>query len=582
MKKMSKRLLASVMAVSLLVALVPAVGMAQGIGTVGLETKLDNEIVVYENHFDYQSEANFADNVLNKGGDYGIYRLDNGDADGGVKFTDSQKWYSTFGKSDNFKSSEDDTTGQVRVYNGNTKTKSKGFWIDLDKVLETYGPGAYTFSFRVNSKAGGPGLIEAVLNTAEDQSTLGNILWQGRARTESSQFVNLGGHVLVSREYNTANANGNGDAINNVTFTSTTYIPEGAQHLRFFFGGTVYDSTTATGIDASILRGSVGGSATYLPVFFDDLVITKKANAYQDYALIGDDIKLKSTVTPLNGLEPTGRLIAAMYDADTNEMLDVEISDEMTLTAPTVIESTLEYPGEEVADYKIKTFFFDGFENLTAYSLASNPHESLFPDMSFESPFTNDYRWVESGSKQNVNIATDVAYTGARSLTRTVAGGGSVWLSVGEGETYTASNASGTPSAANPGSPTAWAKMLQENGKGTYKISFMAKAGNANTTVELQMRTYYQDFGKRDVSIGYTPTPNSYDTLAKKTLSTEWQKFEYTYDFTPLPSGRTVSTSNNSGWLSYRNNNYVSYLIARNGGSETTIYIDDFKVEKVN
>ena len=539
MKKMSKKLLASIMAVSMLVALVPAVAMAQGIGTVGLETKLDNDIVVYTN--DGTSMT-------------GITPLTHS-AGGGARVGYREDFVNKAGLPEaNYVNS------QIMFYNGDIKTKSKGFWIDLDDVLKTYGPGAYTFSFRINA-AGSPGLIEAVLNTAEDQSALGDIIWGSHDKTASSPYVNLGGHIICSRWDHTA-------SLNNKTFTSTTYIPEGSANLRLFIGGTMYDSSTRTD---SIKNANVSGNEFYKRVFVDDIKITKKANSYQDDALVGKDIKLKSTVTPLQGLTPTGRLIAVMYDADTNEMLDVEISDEMTITAPTVVESTLSYPGEEVADYKIKTFFFDGFENLTAYSISSNPHDSLFPNTSFESPFTNDYRWIESNA--NITNNTDVAYTGARSASKGIASSGT-YIKIGEGATVSPSSTA---------APTALAQMLLENGKGTYKFSFMAKTKDGNANLVLHFRPYYQDYSVADAAVGAKDVSTTRWSVGPQVATPEWQKFEYEVTFNPLASGETVTAGATTGWLSYRKNNYGFYLVASSLVNATdVIYIDDFKVEKVN
>ena len=554
MKKMSKKLMAGLMIVSLLAAMLPAKGLAaeNALGNVSLETKLDNDIVVYENRFADETAFNA---VYNKDVDYGIHPIVN-DSDGGVKFTNDGNWHNHFGDTTNYGST------QIRTYNGNSKTKAKGFWIDLDKVLETYGAGAYTFSFRVNSKAA-PGLIEAVLNTAEDQTALEDIIWGSHNAAESSPYVNLGGHILCSRWDST---DANNSKLNNMTFTSTTYIPEGAKHLRFFFGGTDYDGA-ADG-------RNVGGGSTYLPVFFDDLVITKKANSYKDAALKGEGIKLKSTLTPLNGVESvTGTLIAAMYDADTNALVDVDISDELTVTAPTPVDSTLAYPDNEVKDYIIKTFFFDGFENLAPHTLAYNPHESLMPNVSFESPFTTDYRWTESGS--NITSNSTEAYTGTRAASKGIASGGT-YIKIGEGATATPGSASA------PGSPSSLAKMLLENGKGTYKFSFMAKSRDGNANLVMHIRPYYQNFSQRDVAIGYLDIASTRWSVGPQVATPEWQKFEYEITFNPLASGETVTAGNKSGWLSYRENNYGFYLVASSLVNATdVIYIDDFKVEKV-
>ena len=552
MKKMSKKLVACFMLVAMFATALPMSAFAVGTGAISLETKLDNDIVVYENRFADEAAFNA---VYNKDVDYGIHPIVNG-SDGGVKFTYKTNFTGAGLAEANYGST------QIRTYNGNSKTKAKGFWIDLDKVLETYGAGAYTFSFRVNSKAA-PGLIEAVLNTAEDQTALEDIIWGSHNATESSPYVNLGGHVLCSRWDNT---DAYTSKLDNMTFTSTTYIPEDAEHLRFFFGGTDYDGA-ADG-------RNVGGGSTYLPVFFDDLVITKKANSYKDDALKGKDINLKSTLTPLNGVESvTGTLVAAMYDANTNALLDTYISEELTVAVPTNYEFTLAYPSDTDKNYVIKTFFFDGFENLAPHTLAYNPHESLMPNVSFEAPFTNDYRWIES----NANITSDSpeAYTGTRAASKGISSGGT-YIKIGEGATVTP----GTASA--PGSTSALAKMLLENGKGTYKFSFMAKTRDGNANLVMHIRPYYQNFGQRDVAIGYLDVASTRWSVGPQVATPEWKKFEFEITFNPLASGETVTAGNKSGWLSYRENNYGFYLVASSLVNATdVIYIDDFKAEKI-
>lgn len=549
MKKVSKKLLAGLATALMLSSMIPTVSFAAGYGSASLETKLDNDIVVYENHFADEAAFNA---VYNQDVDYGIHPI-NTAAGSAVKFTYQSNFTGAGLAAANYEST------QIRTYNGDPKTKAKGFWIDLDKVLEDYGPGAYTFSFRVNSPAS-PGLIEAVLNTAEDQSTLGDIIWGVHDRTESSPYVNLGGHVLCRRWYETNNGNNNQDPLNNVRLSSTTYIPEGAQHLRFFFGGTIFDGAADS--------RNVGGGAGWKPVFFDDLVITKKANGYNDPALQNGTINLSSTVTPLNGeAEVTGTLVSAMYDAATNALLDVDISESMAITTPTTVASTLNHPGAGVA-YKIKTFFFDSFANLSPFCLSYDPHASLMPDVSFESPFTNDYRWTESGN----NVATtgsQEAFTGARCVSKGISSTGT-YIRVGEGATI------------SPGSSqTALSKVLLENGKGRYKISFMAKTRDGNANVLLQMRPYYMDYGKLDTAIGTLDKQSAWDSTAAQTATTEWQKLEYTVDFYPMPSGRTVGSSN-SGWLSYRKNNYGLIVVASSVNATDAIYIDDFKIEKIS
>ena len=92
----------------------------------------------------------------------------------------------------------------IRSYNGDSTKHSKGFWFDLDKVLEDNGPGTYKFSFRATANAG-HGLVEGCLNTLENQSDLGKILWNIQSEwgtPEDEEIVggvNIGGHVLCRR-----------------------------------------------------------------------------------------------------------------------------------------------------------------------------------------------------------------------------------------------------------------------------------------------------------------------------------------------------------------------------------------------
>ena len=110
MKKMSKKLMAGLMIVSLLAAVLPVTGFAaeNTSGNVSLETKLDNEIVVYENRFADEAAFNA---VYNKDVDYGIHPIVNG-SDGGVKFTKIGDWNNHFGNTANF------VDTQLRTYNG--------------------------------------------------------------------------------------------------------------------------------------------------------------------------------------------------------------------------------------------------------------------------------------------------------------------------------------------------------------------------------------------------------------------------------------------------------------------------------
>ncbi len=553
MKKMSKRFLATLMMVFLLAALVPSATMATtSLGRVALETKLDNEIVVYENRFADESAFNA---VYNKEVEGGIHPIVNG-SDGGVKFTYQTNFTGAGLAQANYKST------QIRTYNGNSKTKAKGFWIDLDHVLDAYGAGAYTFSFRVNAAAA-PGLIEAVLNTAEDQTALEDIIWGSHSATESSPYVNLGGHILISRWDHTDTYT---SKIDNVTFTSTTYIPEDAEHLRFFFGGTDYDGAENS--------RNVGGGKTYMPVFFDDLVITKKANAYNDVAVVGKEIQLKSTITPLGDVASVnGNLVSALYDADTNAMLDIDVIENITAETQITVPSSLSHPGGEVKDYIIKTFFFDNFESITPFTLSYNPHESLLPDVSFETPFSSNYRWIEGTS--NLPLNEGAVYTGTRAVSKGIAKSGT-YLKVGEGATVSP----GTTSA--PGSTTAFANMLLENGKGTYKVSFMAKTRDNNANLVLHVRPYYQDFSKRDTSIGTTDKSTTRWSIGPQVATTEWQKFDFEVTFNPVASGETVTAGAKSGWLSYRKNNYGVYIVGSSANDTDVLYIDDFKVVKIS
>lgn len=544
MKKMSRRLLAALMMVTMLVALVPATGVAaEGVfGTVSLETKLDNDIVVYKNTFDSDTAFNA---LYNKDVEGGIHFVG---AKGAVKHT----YKSDYKPSGNGTATSTDNSKylspQIRVYS-ESKTKSRGFYVDLDHILEQYGSGAYTFSFSTTLQTHA-GLIEASLNTLEDQTKLGNILWGTTTDGNHSEYVNFGGHVLVNHP-----TNSNSSQVYNKVFTSTTYIPEDAEHLRFFFGGSILDGGSV----------NVGGSADYKVAYFDDLVITKKANSYKDAALANGNIKLKSTVTPLNGIaSATGRLLTAMYDADEKVLLGFDLSDEMTITAATVVDSTLAYPEDETKDYIIKTFFVDGFDNLAPYTLSYNPHESLMPNVSFEAPFTNDYRWMEGGN--NIDTKPTYVYTGNRGIGRSISSGGT-WIKIGEGKTATAD---GTVA-----SPTAWANMIHNNGMGQYKVSFMARTRDNNANVKLQVRRHVQGSTKMDETIGKTQVDEQTST-ANATVTTQWQKIEFVIDMYPH-----TYYKNNTATLSYRQNNYPFYLIATSVNGSDALYIDDFVVTKI-
>lgn len=539
MKKMSKKLVAVLMLVSLMVSMVPTMGIAAGstFGAVSLETKLDNDIVVYENGF---ADATAFNAIYNKDVEGGLHFIGNS---GAVKHTYKADYKPSGTANDsNYK------TPQIRIYS-EKKTHARGFYIDLDHVLEQYGPGAYTFSFSTSLQTHA-GLIEASLNTLEDQKQLGSILWGKTTNGNHSKYVNFGGHILVNHP-----TNSNTSQVYNKTFTSTTYIPEDAEHLRFFFGGSLINDTSA----------NWGGSADYKVAYFDDLVITKKANSYKDAALVNGGIKLKSTITPLDGTESaTGTLVAAMYDADTNALVDVDVSEELTVTVPTAVESTLDYPGDEVKDYIIKTFFFDGFESLAPQTLAYNPHESLMPNVSFEAPFTTNYRWTESGN--NVDTKAASVYTGKRGIGKGISSGGT-YIKIGEGATATG--------AGTAASATALANVLHENGMGKYKVSFMAKTRDNTATVRMQVRRHVQGSTKMDNNFGSAEV-NEQTSTSNVTVSTEWQKVEFELDFYPKTYWGGTET------ISYRKNNYPFYLIATSTNGSDAIYIDDFKVEKIS
>ena len=538
MKKNVKKLMAGLMTASLLAAMLPATGLAAStFGTVSLETKLDNDIVVYSNTFDTDIAFNA---IYNKDVEGGIHFIGNS---GAVKHTYKSDYKPSGTANDsNYKSP------QIRLYS-EKKTHARGFYIDLDHILKTYGPGAYTFSFSTSLQTHA-GLIEASLNTLEDQKQLGSILWGATTNGNHSKYVNFGGHVLVNHP-----TNSNTSQVYNKVFTSTTYIPEDAQHLRFFFGGSRYNDTSA----------NWGGSADYKVAYFDDLVITKKANSYKDVALAGKEIKLKSTISPLGDTQSvTGTLVSAMYDATTNALLDTDVSDTLTVTAPTTVESTLAYPSDTDKNYVIKTYFFDGFENLAPYTLAYNPHESLMPNVSFEAPFTNNYRWTESGN--NIDTKAASVYTGYRGIGKGISSGGT-YIKIGEGATATANG--------KAASATALANVLHENGMGKYKVSFMAKTRDNNATVRMQVKRHVQGSTKQDNGFGATEV-NEQTSTSGVNVSTQWQKVEFELNFYPKTYwGGTEA-------ISYRKNNYPFYLIATSTNASDAIYIDDFKVEKIS
>ena len=554
MKKMSKKILTGLMMTSLLASMLPTTGLAAGsaFGKVSLETKLNNDIVVYSNNFNYpelDKEADvatakknkFNNELLNKDVPGGFHYI--GES-GALAYTTSGDYKpSGSGPSTTERSNYKDP--QIRIYSG-AANDTKAFYIDLDYILEQYGHGTYTFSF-TTSMMPKNGLVEACLNTLEDQTKLGEILRTNSTDGNHSKYVNFGGHILVNHQ-ETQNS-----AAYNWSFTSTTYIPEDAQHLRFFFGGS---DRTSTG---------VGGSGGWKAAYFDNLVITKKANSYKDAALANGNIKLKSTISTLNGVaSATGQLVAAMYDADTGALLNTDISEEITVTSTSTVESTLPYPGGNVKDYVIKTFFFDGFETLAPYTLAYNPHESLMPNVSFEAPFTDSYRWTESGN--NVDTKPAYVYSGNRAIGRGITSGGT-YIKIGEGKTATANGTVATP--------TALSNVLHENGMGKYKVSFMARTRDNNASAYLMVKRHVQGTKEMDAAIGKYEV-SGYPNTAAQTITNEWKKFEYELDFYP----RTHSGGSNL--INYRQNNYPFYIVASSTNANDAIYIDDFKVEKIS
>ena len=184
---------------SLTAICVPAYADEPIYGTVAVQTEIVDEYkIVYENHFD--AEADFTNYYGKSGSAYPIYpNMGTSKGGGGVKFTWSADFKNQFGSFGNSVSGF-----MIRTYNGDSKNHSKGFWFDLDKVLADNGPGTYKFSFRVTAKSG-HGLVEGCLNTLENQSDLGKILWNVESEwgTPAEQpvvgGVNIGGHVLCRR-----------------------------------------------------------------------------------------------------------------------------------------------------------------------------------------------------------------------------------------------------------------------------------------------------------------------------------------------------------------------------------------------
>ena len=110
----------------------------------------------------------------------------------------------------------------------------------------------------------------------------------------------------------------------------------------------------------------------------------------------------------------------------------------------------------------------------------------------------------------------------------------------------------------------------------------MAKTQNSDANLVLQFRPYYQDYSKRDTSIGTRNEPTTRWSVGPEVATTEWQKIEFEVTFNPLASGETVTLGNTSGWLSYRKNNYGMYLVGSSTEATDVLYIDDFKVEKIS
>lgn len=511
-------------------------------GTVAVETEIADEYeIVYENHFN--AESDFTTYYNKPESDYPIYpNRGTQQGGGGVKFTWSSDFNNQFGS---FGGSKSGT--MIRSYNGDSKKHSKGFWFDLDKVLEENGPGTYKFSFRVTLKSG-HGLVEGCLNTLENQSDLGNILWNVPSQWGTPEGedvvggVNIGGHVLCRRW------DESGD-INQQVFESITYIPEDAQHLRFLFGGSVdYDEAH-----------DVGGSG-WNPVAMDDLVISKKKQSAEMGCL-----NLKSTAVSIDGAEHSGRLISALYD-NKNKLVSSEVSEETVVGAEGVeIFSSLDTSGGYDETYTVKTFFVEVGGHIVPYAAAYNPCASLFPNYSFESPLTDNYRITKYS--EPVGLSADAAYTGMKGVELKLDAGSDTFFAVGDGEVLTKDGVNA--------STTALAKAVWENGAGKYRISFMARTSGDDATVMAQVRRHIFSTLKQDTiggngSIEVTPHTHS----GAQTITSEWSEIQLDVDIFPMtPWGGAGE------YVSYRRNNYPLKLIINGTGS---VYIDDFKVEKIS
>lgn len=510
-------------------------------GTVAVQTEIADEYeIVYENHFD--AETDFTNYYNKSDSAYPIYpNMGTIKGGGGVKFTWSADFNNQFGS---FGGSQ--SGFMIRTYNGDSKNHSKGFWFDLDKVLDDNGPGTYKFSFRVTAKSG-HGLVEGCLNTLENQSDLGKLLWNVESEWGTPEGetivggVNIGGHVLCRRW------DESGD-VNQQIFESTTYIPEDAQHLRFLFGGSVdYDA----GHD-------VGGSG-WNPVAMDDLVIYKKVNSAENGTL-----NLKSTVVSVDGNEHSGRLVSALYN-EKNALVSTSVSEETVIGAEAVeIYSSLDTSGGYDKTYTVKTFFAQIDNHIVPYSISYNPSASLFADYNFESPFTDDYKILKYS--EPVSISSNSAYTGKKGIELKL-DAGDTYFAVGEGEILTKDGVNA--------STTALAKAVWENGKGKYRISFMAKTTGDDATIMAQVRRHIFSTSKQDTiggngSIEVTPHIHS----QSQTITSEWNEIQLDVDISPMtPWGGAGE------YVSYRRNNYPLKLIVNGTGS---IYIDDFKVEKIS
>lgn len=506
-------------------------------GTVAVETQVVDEWeVVYEN--DFSAESDFTNFYNKSDSDYPIYpNMGTTKGGGGVKFTWSSDFKNQFGKNPS-------TGTMIRSYNGDSTKHSKGFWFDLDKVLDDNGPGTYKFSFRATAKAG-HGLVEGCLNTLENQSDLGKILWNVQSEwgtPEDEEIVggvNIGGHVLCRRWDDTG-------TIDEQVFESITYIPEDAEHLRFLFGGSVdYDSAHA-----------VGGNG-WNPIAMDDLIISKKVSSAET-----DDLDLKSTVVSVDGGDYSGYLISALYDED-NALVDTDISELTDVGAePVEIYTSLDISDVYGEDYTVKTFFADIDGHITPYGLSYDPTASLFPNYNFENPLTQDYRVLKYANE--VGLSADAAYSGVNGIKLDL-DGGATYFSIGEGETATKNEVSA--------SATALAKTVWENGAGTYRISFMAKATD-EATVRAEVRRHIFSTSKQDTdgngSIEVTPHTNS----NSETITSEWNEIQLDVEIEPMtPWGGA------NEYVSYRRNNYPLKLVLTGTGS---VYVDDFKVEKIS